>query len=159
MENICLEDLWISKLKKEGWSDFSAARFPLHWAPSTLKLYNGMLNKLCSFCVSNQIAFPPSEERHLVDFMLELTNQSQRPESSLKSALAAVSCLYRVRCLEDISQSRQIHDFKDALVKCGTVKPMARSKVMPSKPFRDLFSSWPNNKDLSIKDLRLKPLL
>jgi integrase len=76
----------------------------------------------------------------------------------LKSALAAVSCLYRVKALEDISQRQQIVYFKDALVKSGTVKPMEKSKVMPVKAFTDLFKSWPDNQRLSIRDLRLKAI-
>ena len=56
------------------------------------------------------------------------------------------------------SQKRQIHDFKDALVKGGTTKPMERSKVMPIKSFKDLFYSWPSNQDLSVKDLQMKAI-
>lgn len=45
-----------------------------------------------------------------------------------------------------------------ALVKSGTVSPMQRSHVMPVEPFTDLFRGWPNNSELSIKQLRLKAI-
>lgn len=158
MENICLESMWVAKLKNEGWSEVSAMRFPLHWASSTLQLYNGLLKKLWVFCTSRDIVFPPPEESQLAEFMINVTKQSQRPQSILKSTLAAVSCLYRVKALEDISQKQQIHYFKDALVKGGTVKPMEKSKVMPIKAFKDLFKSWSDNQSLSTRDLRLKAI-
>ena len=76
----------------------------------------------------------------------------------LKSAIAALSCLYRADS-PDLTQSADTHTLKDSLVKSCTTKPMAdRSKVMPVQPFHDLFEKWDNHNVLPIKQLRLKTI-
>ena len=112
--------------------------------------------KLSEFCLRTNTPFPPVSTGQIAEFMCELADNSERPQSVLKSALAAISCLYKVKAADDISQRREVHDMKDALIKCATTRPMERSKVMPVKPFYKLFKSWPKNEDLSIKHLRLK---
>ena len=49
-----------------------------------------------------------------------------------------------------------MHKFITALTKSGTKVPGQRTKVMPCKPFYELFFSWATNEILTIKDIRLK---
>lgn len=156
MESVCLASEWTERLLAEGWSHRAANQFPLHWAASTLKLYDGQLNKLRLYCVENKIEFPPKSSAHIADFMCGLADSSHRPQSVLKSTLAAISCLYQAKRLDIITSGNEIQYLKDALVKSSTSRPMERSKVIPVKPFNVLFTKWPDNDRLSIKDLRMK---
>lgn len=145
-------------LLSEGWSERTASQFPLHWAKSTLKLYDSQLNKLRQFCAENEFSFPPTTCSQLAEFLCVIADKSDRPQSVIKSTLAAVSCLYQARRLDNIASIKEIQYFKDSLVKGSTKEPMERSKVMPIKPFHDLFMGWPNNSQLPIKKLRLKTI-
>ena len=48
-----------------------------------------------------------------------------------------------------------IHDFAQALIKSGTLSPMMKTQVMAIQPFCNLFTNWPRDDDLNLKDLRL----
>jgi hypothetical protein len=58
--------------------------------------------------------------------------------------------------MDDISHSIHVRNLVSALIKSSTSTGRQRSKVMPVQPFKDMFSSWPENCELDIKRLRLK---
>ena len=43
-------------------------------------------------------------------------------------------------------------------IKCGTVDPMIKSKVLPRQPFMDMFMKLPDNKELDMEYLHLKTI-
>jgi len=94
----------------------------------------------------------------LVGFLCKLSDSSDRPQSQLKCALAAMSHLFQAYDIPDVSSTVPVRHMMSALVKSGTVKGRQRSRVLPIKPITDLFESWPDNMCLDIKRLRLKCL-
>lgn len=159
VENICVEDLWQSRLMAQAnWSNRAALQIRYSLAPSTLKCYNSLLDRLHGFCVTNDYAFPPNESCVISDFLCMLADGSNKPRSLLKNALAAMSCMYEALDLENLGHNKDLSRLVQALTKSGTMVPMQRSQAMPIKNFRDLFASWPGNELLSIKRLRLKAI-
>ena len=53
--------LWKEKLTAMGWHQRPASQLSLHWATSTLSLYNRQVNDFYSFCSSNGLPFPPDD--------------------------------------------------------------------------------------------------
>lgn len=58
MANLCLEDIWRSRLTRLGWSPRAIDRFELSWARGTLRSYNNVLLQLYDYCHENDINFP-----------------------------------------------------------------------------------------------------
>jgi hypothetical protein len=52
----------------------------------------------------------------------------------------------------------EVRQAAEGIVKCRTVAPLHQTPVMPVQPFVDLFSNWPDNSLLSVKQLRLKTI-
>ena len=156
METICLEDLWRSKLQAVGWSTRAIDQLLLHWAPSTLKQYNGQIQKLYDYCLSNGCQFPPTEESIIASYLCDLAAESDRPRSQLNTCLAALKCMYSALGVKSIVVGDDLSKLVDSLVKSATRKPMARTAVMPITPFVNLFMRWPVNSVLDISRLRLK---
>ena len=150
--------MWRSRLRDLGWSKDATDKFVLSWAKGTLRSYNIVLSKLYEFCCENEHEFPPVQCAGVADFMCHIARGSQRPQSILRTASAAIGHLYKARELDNLVQRDTIQRLITALVKGGTESPMTRSKVMPVKNFHDLFNSWPDNDSLSIKQLRIKAI-
>ncbi|KAL4239635.1 hypothetical protein ACF0H5_000444 [Mactra antiquata] len=158
MGPVFLEDIWRHKLELKGWSLEVSDRFQFCIAPSTLRSYNHILEKLYDFCLSRSCPFPPVSNKDLADFLYLIACQSQRPHSELRTATAAFGHIYKVQSLPNIADSYEIKMLICALVKSGTSRSMQRSKVMPSSSFHDLFLKWEDNNTLDIKALRLKAI-
>ena len=136
----------------------SASQSSLCWASSTLLLYNRMLNKLHAFCQEKDYTFPPDNTAVLSAFLCEIADSSNRPQSQLKSAMAAISHLMDVLDKTNLAHDPDIQRLYQALVKSSTGETRQYSRVMPIEPFMKLFRSWPENKHLDIKRLRLKAI-
>ena len=156
MANFCLEDIWRTRLTRLGWSPSAIDRFELSWARGTLRSYNNILLQLYEYCHENDIHFPPVKSAGLANFLCTIANKSQRPQSILRTASAAIGHLYKAKGLENLVQDESLQRLITALVKSGTECPMTRSNVMPVENFHKIFTTWPENETLSVKDLRLK---
>ena len=139
METVRLEDSWQQYLNKKGWSSRASKQFQEAWAPSTRRLYNGLLKKCACFCFENDIEFPPRYTKDLAEFLCVLADASQAPRSQLNSAGAALTALYTAMELPNLMHKQDIQLLVTALVKSGTERPMQKSTVMPIAPFRALF--------------------
>ncbi len=155
MEYLRLEDLWDENLLSKGWSERAAKQVSLARAKSTRKVYNYYVNRLLKFCLERSVEFPPCEPV-IADFMCLLTDQCTRPNSVLKNASAGITQLYHALDLPSPVKSEKVHDLKTSLVKTQTQVPASGVKVMPIRPFHQLFLGWPSNGQLTIKQLRLK---
>ena len=58
----------------------------------------------------------------------------------------------------DLTKEQPVVKLVTALIKAGTTKPMTRSTVLPVTEITNMFMKWGDNKDLSIKHLRLKAI-
>jgi len=145
-------------MSAENWSERAATQIAYSLAPSTMKLYNAMVQKLYIFCVFNCYSFPPIDTCVISGFLCELADSSAKPKSLLNNATAAMSCLYETLDLYDISKHRDIMRLKMSLIKSGTSQPMKKSVIMPVENFKELFLQWPVNNKLSIKQIRLKAI-
>ena len=128
------------------------------WAVSTLKLYNGYVNKFQEYCHSCNVSFPTAEPAVVADFMCLLSDNSTRPKSAIQSASAALSHLFQALGVKDPLHSTEMQHLLTALIKSGTTEPRKRRPILPIEPFRIMFHSWPENKDISIKLLRMKAI-
>ena len=122
---------------------------------STFDSYNRALAKLYSYCVSMGITFPPSSPADMASYIAFLAGGSQRPQSVINTASSAVKC-YQKALGDPTVVDDDVHMLIRGCVKTGSSAPMRRSTVMPIKPFRDMFMSWPDNVWLNTADLRLK---
>ncbi len=154
MANICLADLWKTKALKLGWPERAACQLPLAWAQSTLRLYDRLATRFVALCSD------PRDATHgdVAVFLCTLADTSDRPQSQLKSATAAINCLYGALDMPSPAVHPEIEKLSCALVKSGTVAPAVRTSVMPIQAFHDLFMSWADNEELSVQDLRLKAI-
>ena len=120
--------------------------------------YNRSIQKLHVFCAAKGVNFPPYQSGVVADFLCTVADSSDTPRSQLKTAQAAFGHMYKAFDMPNIMETAVIQMLFTALVKSATQKPMTKSLVMPIKPFRDLFCGWPENENLSIKQLRLKAI-
>lgn len=93
----------------------------------------------------------------IVSFLQSLTETSNSPKSKLSCATAAVNSLDAF-CIPRPARSDNVKHLVDALVRAFTKAPMKKSCVLPMRNLNDLFLSWPDNSELSMKDLRLKAI-
>lgn len=89
--------------------------------------------------------------------MKSKSDQSDRPESMLKSIQAALTH-YFMATSDSNPFDNDLRNFMTALIKRYTRHAAGRTKIMPIKPISDLFSSWPDNEQLTIKQLRQKTI-
>ena len=139
MENIRLADIWEHTVKRQGWSERAAAQLKFSWAKSTIKQYDRYIKAFESFCDENGHDFPPNADSTFVfaDFLCNVADKSERPESLLKMHTAALACLYEGIGSFNPMKDPYIQRLVTALVKAGTKRPAKRTSVMPIKPFYD----------------------
>lgn len=145
-------------MKVEGWSDRAASQFQFCLAKSTRANYNNLLLRCSRFCNDKNESFPPRSSAILADFLCSLADSSQRPKSLLCTALAALSIVYNISELCDITKHQSIIRLCSALIKSGTSVPLKHSTVLPIQAFHHLFNTWECNDKLSLADLRLKAI-
>jgi len=156
---VCLESIWRTRLTRDCcWSSAAVERLVYCLAPSTMHSYNRLVNRFHTFCQNQDIDFPPSSTGAVADFLCKVANGSERPNSVLRTASAAIGHVYKGHGIANVVERPEIQLLITGLVKSGTAIPMKRSKVMPIQNFHDLFLGWPENGDLSTKDLRLKTI-
>ena len=117
-------------------------------AESTLRSYNSYVEKYVLFCKTNNHDF--TEEHNisaLADFLCQIANSSTRPESCIKSTLAAVSFYFEGLGKPSPAYNSDIKRLTAALIKSGTVKPMSRQKPMPLSAFYQLFHLLGDNEN------------
>ena len=159
MDHLCLETLWGTRLRCLGWTKHAATRTVNSLADSTLRTYNSYIKKYISFCTDQNVDFSNEDNVSVLsEFLCQLANKSQRPESMLKTAVAAVACLFEGLGKISPTNNSDIKRLVTGLVKTQTFAPMCRSKPMPIQPFINLFTVWGDNSSLSVKQLRLKSI-
>lgn len=158
VESVCLESIWRAELRELGWSSECIDRLKYCIANGTIKSYDNIINKLLMFCKQYRCSFPPTQTAVLADFLREAADRSERPNSVLRTSVAAIGHLYNAKGMDNLVQCPLLKMLVTGLVKSGTVAPMVRSKVMPVKRFHDLFLEWPDNETLDINRLRLKTI-
>lgn len=127
-------------------------------ASSTLSTYDRYIRDLFTFCDIRGVSFPPTNSAVLADFFMHRCGSSARPHSTVRCMSAAISALYEAFELDNPARDPFIVRLLQAVVKGGTREPMARSAVMDINAFVRLFQSWPDNAELSTKQLRLKTI-
>ena len=158
MEDIRLEAIWQKQLEKQGWSSRAIAQFPLCLAKSSLSSYNRIVVKYKLFCDSIKRQFPCSDSCVLAEFLCMIADGSERPRSTLRTAVSALGALFETVLDNNPLAEPAIVRLTTALVKSSTSEPMNKSRVMPVEPFYKLFGSWGDNLDLSLDKLRLKTI-
>lgn len=116
-----------------------------------------MLNKLYAFCKEGNYAFPHCDSAAIVEFLCSIADASERPQSQIKCAMAAVSHMCKAVDYT-LPNTSEIHFMVQALIKSSTTAPRKRSKVLPVTVLLDFFRAWPNNNELDTKRLRMKTL-
>ena len=160
METVCLEDICNERLKSKGWSAEARTRITNHWADTTKRTYETMLLKYNNFCQSKEVPFPSQDSGILADFLCTIANSSDRPESQLNVASAAIGAYFTCLGLPNpINEDHDLIMLKDALIKSGTKVARTRSKVMPITPFVKMFKSWGENQSLTTSQLRMKAIV
>lgn len=158
MDFVGLEDLWRKKLINEKWSTEAAALYQNFLASSTLRTYNSYLRQYTTFVCSQYQRFPPLNDDivpSIVDFMLDKSKSSNRPESILRCVTASLQHFYLA--YKNINPiNNDIINFAKALIKSETKVPTTRTNVMPVDAFTRLFNSWQSNEQLPLNKLRQK---
>ena len=160
MENVCLEGEWQSRLKLRNWSPDCTVVYKHCIADSSLRQYNRYILQFKSFCINKAGTFPPTlhdTSSLIASFMKSKSDQSDRPESMLKSIQAALTH-YFMATSDSNPFDNDLRNFMTALKKHYTRHAAGRTMIMPIKPISDLFSSWPDNEQLTIKQLRQKTI-
>ena len=152
----CLESVWQERLTREGWQPGDVTQFMFAWSPTTLNSYNRSLQALSAFCDKRGTPFPPTQPAILANFLSHLAARSERPRSTINTAVAAVSNLFQALGTSQTSSAELRIFASKSLVKAQTTKPMVKSKVLPIAPFRELFLTWPDDSELTVRQLRLK---
>ena len=92
----------------------------------------------------------------IADFLCTIADDSHRPQSQLNTTRAALSHLYDCYDIPCPADGKDITLFTSALIKSQTQHTMKKSTVMPIHKLTSMFLKWPEDSELSIKDLRLK---
>ena len=157
MATVRLENLWKTRLRCLGWSKRAASQSKHSLAQSTIKTYNNYINKYVEFCQSKNVDFSDENNSNvLADFLCNLSDRSDRPESSVKTCSAALNCMFEAMGKGSPVNDPNIKRLVTGIIKSGTVAPMKRSQPIPINSFVDLFHTWGKNEEMSIKQLRMK---
>ena len=155
VEDIRLESLWKGKLRGKGWSEVGIQFAILKWSPSTLLTYNGQLQKYLKFMLDRGIDPQFPSKKLLIDYMVQVSKNSDRPRSIMATNSVALSCYFDA--LDQLSPiNADVRKCMEGIVKGGTTKPMKKSSVMPREPFMRMFKCWDENVFLTTECLRLK---
>ena len=138
----------------QGWSERASRQFQFHLAKSTRAQYNSYIKNFIAFCKVNSVPFPCNDTRILADYLCFVCDKSARPKSVLCGNVSALNKLFDALSFPQIPSVIHLH--VEALIKSGTLAPMIKTATMPIDAFYDMFNCWPDNEDLSLKDLRLK---
>ena len=130
--NICLEDIWRSRLCKSGWS----ARAKEHFWFSMLDQYNCYVNRYFEFCVSHNIEFPSTSEDAFSSFLCTVGWSTARPKSVLHGTLAALVCLFNAVGTPHPMKSGLSQKLVHGIIKGRTAVPMMQTPVMPHAHWR-----------------------
>lgn len=130
----------------------------MHWSKSTLDQYNRYANRYFEYCVSQNVDFPSASEEVISSFLCIVGSGSPRPKSVLNGTLAALVCLFNAVGAPQTMANGLLQKLVDGIIKSCTVAPMLQTPVMPIDAFHSLFQKWPEDKDLAIKDLRMKAI-
>ena len=126
-------------------------------AQSTLKTYNSYVNRYVEFCRAKDLDFSDEHNTNVIaDFLCHISDKSDRPESVIKMCSAALTCMFEALGKYLPAHNPDIKRLITGIIKSGTVAQMKRSQPMPINSFVDLFHSWGNNEELTIKQLRMK---
>ena len=108
--------------------------------------------------MSNEIEFPPVNSSDLADYLCFIADSSQRPQSVVNTFVCALKQLFLSQSIHDITKDIHIVRLISAIVKSQTKKPMKRSTVLPVGKITSMFLEWGENKNLSLKFLRIKAI-
>ena len=110
-----------------------------------------------TFCKLNNHDYTDEQNiSALADYLCQTADASRRPESCIKSVLAAISFYFEGLGKSSPTYNSDIKRLTTALIKSGTAQPMLRQKPMPISAFRHLFDLLGDNDKLCLKYLRLK---
>ena len=155
MENLCLENLWATHLRQEGWSDAAIQQFVMNCMPATWKTYNRQASMFMEFCHQAGLKATSATTATVADFMCSLAKLSTCPKALLNTTSAALSQLYRALGVP-LPVNEDIYKLLTGITKAETMQPMMQSEVMPRKPFITMFKEWGVNERLLTADLWLK---
>ena len=114
-------------------------------------------NRYIQFCKARDIDFSDNNNIPcLANFLCEVADASDRPESVLRTVSAALSLLFEALGKTSPAAHPEIKRLVTALIKTGTVKPMKRTRPMPVEAFVKYFRELGPDCKLSLKDLRRK---
>ena len=160
MVPVRLEDQWGKRLKLLNWTEKSIQAYQHFLADSTRRQYNRYLEDFQQFCIHNYNCFPPIDHfssAAVADFITNKSELSDRPESMLRGIMAALSNYFSV-IGQNNPLTQEVKNLSKALVKYGTASNAGRTKIMPMKPFVDMFRAWGPNQGLSLSKLRQKAI-
>ena len=155
MENLCLENLWATRLRQEGWSDAAIQQFVMNCTPATWNTYNRQASMFMEFCHQAGLKTTSATSATVAEFMCSLAKLSTHPKALLNTTSAALSQLYRALGVPS-PVNEDIYKLLTGITKAETTKPMMRLEVMPRKPFITMFKEWGVNERLLTAALRLK---
>ena len=157
LASVRLENLWKTRLRCLGWSKRASTQSMFSLAQSTLKTYNSYVNRYVELCRAKDLDFSNEHNTNVIaDFLCHISDKSDRPESVIKMCSAALTCMFEALGKYLPAHNPDIKRLITGIIKSGTVAPMKRSQPMPINSFVDLFHSWGNNEELTIKQLRMK---
>ena len=112
-------------------------------------------NRYVQFCKVHEVDFSDNNNiPYIANFLCEIADASDRPESVLRTVSAALSFLFDALGKASPMAHPEIKRLITALIKTGTVKPMKRSRPMPIEAFVKYFRELGPESELSLKDLR-----
>lgn len=118
MANLCLEDIWRSRLTQLGWSLRATVRFKLSWARGMLRSYNNLLLQLHDYCHElNDLHFQQMKSTGLANLYCVISSKSHCPQSILRTAYAAIGHLHKAKGLENILQDEALQQLITVLIK------------------------------------------
>lgn len=122
-----------------------------------MDLYNRQLIKMAGYYKEHCYDFPCNKESTLAEYLHYVASTTDRPKSQLCTVLAAVTCMFNRLGWCNPCKEGRLTIMVSALTKSATIAPMIKTKILPIKPFTDLFASW-GDQILNIKQLRMKAL-
>ncbi len=141
---------------QEGWSADAALATVRSKADSTWHTYSSSVFKFLQFL--HQAGFSSVDsvpENRIADYLCQLAADSECPQSVLRTFSAALHA-YGLASGSDSFLTDNLFKVIDGLIKSKTVSPLQRSRVLPVLPFVKLFTSWVEDTNLTLENLRLK---
>lgn len=160
MGRIRVSDFWVKAAEADGWDE--ATTKLLEFGLKNPKGYDAYARRYLEFCTEKEVEPFPAKSNTVAAFLLQITETSERPESTIKGARASIGTISRGLGFSPPAEDHLLMRFCAGLIRQRTKRPIKSASPPPLKNIIELLTIGQLGKDwknLDETELRMKTML